>query len=133
MKRRKNRYRNSWKERSVAAAKDLDTQHYLRLLVTILVSFITTAIFLYPERFQLGAYPFSCLGSRNTPLGLKNIYPRMVFDLGMVLCAYTMYLLARNFHRKNPVPDSAVYEFLSYISAVGFFRACTFFPGSLIP
>lgn len=104
----------------IAAAKDMNTQHYLRLLVTILVSFFTTAILIYPEKFLLGAYPFSYLGRKITPLGLPNIYSRIVFDTGMLLCAYTMYLLARYYHRKHPVPDSAVYEFLSYISALGF-------------
>jgi hypothetical protein len=104
----------------ISAAKDVYTQHYLRLLVTILVSFFTTAILIYPEKFLLGAYPFSYLGRRTTPLGLPNIYSRIVFDTGMLLCAYTMFLLARYHHRKHPVPDSALYEFLSYISALGF-------------
>lgn len=99
---------------------DLSTQHYLRLLVTILFSFITTAILLYPEKFQMGPFPFSYLGRRLTPSGLQNIYSRIVFDTGMFLCAYTMYLLARYYSRKQPVPDAHTYEFLSYLTAVGF-------------
>ena len=117
---RKAKYRSNFLDRGVSAAKDLNTQHYLRLLVTILISFITTSILLYPEKFLLGPYPFSYLGSKTTPLGMRNIYARIVFDLGMFLCGYTMYLLARYYHRRQPVPDSHVYEFLSYISATGF-------------
>jgi hypothetical protein len=121
MKSRIKQYRSTIRNGGIAVTRDLNTQHYLRLLVTILVSFITTAIFLYPEKFQLGSYPFSYLGSRTTPLGVKNVYARLVFDLGMFLCGYTMYLLARYYHRRQPVPDSQVYEFLCYISSVGFF------------
>lgn len=99
---------------------DLDTQHYLRLLVTILFSFITTAILLYPEKFQMGSFPLSALGRRLTPSGLQNIYARIVFDAGMLLCGYTMYLLARYYARRHPVPDAPAYEFLSYLSSAGF-------------
>lgn len=121
MKHRKEQYRATVRIGGVAAARDLDTQHYLRLLVTIIVSFFTTAILLYPERFQLGTYPFSYLGSRTTPLGFRNVYARLLFDMGVLLCAYTMFLMARYYRRKQPVPDSIVYEFLSYTSTVGFF------------
>ncbi len=117
---KKDKYRSKLLERGAIAAKDLNTQHYLRLLVTILISFITTAVLLYPERFQLGAYPFSYLGSKTTPMGLRNIYARIVFDLGMLLCGYTMWLLARYYQKRQPVPDSHVYQFLSYLSATGF-------------
>jgi hypothetical protein len=46
-----------------------------------------------PEKFQLGSFPFSYLGRKLTPSGIQNIYSRIVFDTGMFLCAYTMYLL----------------------------------------
>jgi hypothetical protein len=108
------------KKKTLKVYLDLNTQHYLRLLVTILFSFITAAILLYPERFQLGPFPFSFLGRKFTPSGLRNIYARIVFDAGMFLCGYTMYLLARYYQRKQPVPDSHMYEFLSYLSAGGF-------------
>ena len=75
---------------------------------------------MYPEKFLLGTYPFSYLGRKITPLGLPNIYSRVVFDVGMFLCGYTMFMMARYYHRKHPVPDSSVYGFLSHISALGF-------------
>jgi len=100
---------------------DLSTQHYIRLLITVLFSFITSAILIYPEKFQMVMFPFSALGRKFTPSGLQNIYARIVFDAGMFLCGYTMYLLARYYSRKHPVPDAPIYEFLSYISAAGFF------------
>jgi hypothetical protein len=120
MKSRIKKYRTTLQRGGLSAAKDLNTQHYLRLLVTILVSFIAAAVWLYPERFQLGAYPFSSLGSKITPMGFKNVYARIIFNLGMFLSGYTMYLLARYYHRKHPVPESLLYEFLSYLSAAGF-------------
>jgi hypothetical protein len=120
MKSRKMKYRSVLKRGDIPAARDLSTQHYLRLLVTVLISFITTAVFLYPEKFLLGSYPFSYLGARNSPQGIRNIYSRLVFDLGMLLCGYTMYLLARYYHSRHPVPDSQVYELLCRISAIGF-------------
>ena len=112
--------RSKLRARGAALAKDINTVHYLRLLVTILVSFIATAILLYPEKFLLGPYPFSYLGSKTTPLGHHNVYARLIYDLGMFLCGYTMFLLARYYHRNHPVPGSHIYEFLSYVSAVGF-------------
>lgn len=120
MKNRIGKYRPVIQKKGVAVARDLNTQHYLRLLVTILVSFIATSILIYPGKFQLGAYPFSYLGSKVTPAGERNVQSRLVYDLGMALCGYTMYLLARYFRRKHPVPDSPVYELLCYISSLGF-------------
>ncbi len=105
----------------MAAARDLYAQHYLRLLVIILIAFLATAVFLYPEKFLLGAYPFSYLGRTHSPHGLQNVSSRIVFNAGMLLCGYTMFLLARSYRHKQPVPESPVYEMLSYISAIGFF------------
>ena len=103
-----------------AAARDRDAWHYLRLLVLIMIVFIGAAALLYPERFLLRSHPFSYLGGRQTPQGLRNLLSRLVYDGGMLLCALTMYLLARYYHRKHPVPVSHTYELLSYLSALGY-------------
>jgi hypothetical protein len=120
MKRRIGTYRRVIRNGGVAGAKDLNTQHYLRLLLTILVSFIATSVLLYPGKFLIGIYPFSYLGSKMTPSGELNLYARFIYDLGMALCGYTMYLLARYYHRRHPVPESQVYAFLSFVSSLGF-------------
>ncbi len=99
---------------------DYITQQYLRLLVTILFSSFTAAVFLYPERFSFLRYPFSSLGSRYSPSGIPNTYSRMIFDLAMIFSSYTMYLLASYHRNRHPVPASSFYEFLSYLSAAGF-------------
>jgi hypothetical protein len=120
MKNRLTRYRSGIYGEADRDFRDLNTQQYLRLLVTILISFITTSILVYPGKFFLGSYPFSYLGSTTTPLGLPNIHARIVFDLGLLLCSYTMYLMARYYQRRHPVPVSGVYAFFSYLSALGF-------------
>ena len=110
----------SLRNRATTYPHDLQAQQYLRLLVTILFSFLTTAILIYPEEFRLDSFPFSYLGRKITPSGLTNVLSRIVFNLGMFLSACTMWLMARHYRKRHPVPDSPVYEFLSYLSAAGF-------------